>query len=476
MRPSSAPNAAPTWASRASRRRGRQGRRRRRPSGAGKAARRAKAGADPARLGPQARTEPSRGPSARPHLERDRRRRGRRRRRRRLLAGRLGRRRRRQPGGSYERARRPGQRPLRPGRRAFNRPTTSTGRREAFAPRRSCTRRRGRSSPATRTWAPTGPRRCSTAATSRAPSSRSRRVLKDDPDFQTGWFNKGNYLTHEARISRADGPEEGRQEAVREGAPGLSEGDRARPQVGGRQGGRRPPRGHPEVTFAAHRPRLSPGRGGARSSVTSRSHASAGAPSSDVRAAGTSRPGRELRRTTTGGRRRRPVYPVRGRRGERGIGDSETERDPATRTRAPRSRAALVGRSPVPPGLLDHRPPGRLIALILAARRRRPLRGAAARVLRPAGPLPRRGRRPRRGAGRERRPGDSRSSCSAPTATSPSARARTACSCRPARRPSSSRACRTRTSSDPDAADRHPATGSVTVLERVEDLWRTLLE
>jgi hypothetical protein len=30
-------------------------------------------------------------------------------------------------------------------------------------------------------------------------------VLKDDPNFQTGWFNKGNYLTHEARITEQMG-------------------------------------------------------------------------------------------------------------------------------------------------------------------------------------------------------------------------------------------------------------------------------
>lgn len=30
-------------------------------------------------------------------------------------------------------------------------------------------------------------------------------VLKDDPEFQTAWFNKGNYLTHEARISEQMG-------------------------------------------------------------------------------------------------------------------------------------------------------------------------------------------------------------------------------------------------------------------------------
>jgi hypothetical protein len=30
-------------------------------------------------------------------------------------------------------------------------------------------------------------------------------VIKDDPEFQTAWFNKGNYLSHEARITEQMG-------------------------------------------------------------------------------------------------------------------------------------------------------------------------------------------------------------------------------------------------------------------------------
>jgi tetratricopeptide (TPR) repeat protein len=74
-------------------------------------------------------------------------------------------------------------------------------------------------------------------------------VLKDDPEFQTAWFNKGDYLSHpRGAHQRADGHGGGREEAVREGASGLREGRRPRSRVGGRQGSRRPAAGPAGLT------------------------------------------------------------------------------------------------------------------------------------------------------------------------------------------------------------------------------------
>ena len=97
---------------------------------------------------------------------------------------------------------------------------------------------------------------------------------------------------------------------------------------------------------------------------------------------------RELRRTTAGGRRRRPVTTARGRRERarhRRHRHAAGRRRRAPARRAPARRAS--GRRPSGPGSSISLRPGRLIALILALVARRPVRGAAARVLRPAGPL-----------------------------------------------------------------------------------------
>ena len=137
-------------------------------------------------------------------------------------------------------ARLPRQRPLRPGRRRVPEPGIRSGRRVLRRRRQGLCR--GVEEAGDRADRRHG-LRGRPVLQRRHPRRHDQidAVLKANPDFQKGWLNKGIFLSHEGRISRAERRQEGRQEAPGRGEDRVHQGRRHRPQVRGRQAGRPEP-------------------------------------------------------------------------------------------------------------------------------------------------------------------------------------------------------------------------------------------
>ena len=103
------------------------------------------------------------------------------------------------------RARAARQRPLRQGCGGVRRPSSTTRARPTSRRPPRCTPRRGNSRAPIPVSVPTTPRRSSTRGRSSPRSNRSSAFLAKSPAFQTGWFNKGNYLSERARQAKEDG-------------------------------------------------------------------------------------------------------------------------------------------------------------------------------------------------------------------------------------------------------------------------------